>query len=246
METFKATMESMLTRQTLFLILAIILSSCNPASKLGKDPEVAKWEGEVNKLEALPSSLNDQTILFTGSSSIRLWDSIATDMLPFQAIGRGYGGAKLTDFTYFTHRLVSPHTCGAIVLFIANDITGDSKDIAPREVLKLFKTTVAQIRKSHPDTPVFWIEVTPTPSRWTQWPLISQANQLIVDYCAENNKLFFIQTHHRFLLENGLPDKSLFVSDMLHLNRKGYRLWSECIKDELNKQVPELKIISEK
>ena len=236
----------MLRKQTFFLILAIILSSCNPGSKLGKGPEVAKWENEMAILEALPCSISGETILFTGSSSIRLWDSIATDMLPFQAIGRGYGGAKLSDYVYYVDRLVQPHTCGAIVLFIANDITGDLHDITPSKVLKLFKTTVAQLRKSHPDTPVFWIEVTPTPSRWTQWPLISQANQLIVDYCAENNKLFFIQTRHRFLLENGLPDKSLFVSDMLHLNRKGYRLWSECIKDELNKQVPELKIISEK
>lgn len=234
-------------KSLLFLILlSTIFFSCNPLIKLGKDPDVAKWENEVTILEALPSSIIDETILFTGSSSIRLWDSIATDMLPFQAIGRGYGGAKLSDYVYYADRLIQPHACGAIVLFIANDITGDSKDIAPKEVLKLFKSTIAQIRKSHPDTPVFWIEVTPTPSRWTQWPLINQANQLILDYCAENDKLFFIKTSHRFLLKNGLPDKSLFVSDMLHLNHRGYLLWSECIKDELNKQVPELKILSEK
>ncbi|MDY0102333.1 MAG: GDSL-type esterase/lipase family protein [Lentimicrobium sp.] len=228
------------------ILLSPVLFSCHPLIKLGNDPEGIKWENEITILEALPSSISNETILFTGSSSIRLWDSIATDMLPFQAIGRGYGGAKLSDYVYYADRLVKPHACGAIVLFIANDITGDSKDITPSEVLKLFKTTVAQMRKSHPDTPVFWIEVTPTPSRWTQWPLINQTNQLIMNYCADNEKLFFIQTSHRFLLENGLPDKTLFVQDMLHLNHQGYQVWSECIKVELNKQVPELKIISEK
>jgi hypothetical protein len=212
-------------------VFAILFSSCNPVNKLGQNPEVKKWEGEVTGLEALPVSESNNTILFIGSSSVRLWDSVSTDMLPYQAIARGYGGAKLSDFVYYTNRIVSPHQAGAIALFIANDITGDEvNDISPEEVLSLFRLTVRQIRKSHPDVPVFWIEVTPTPSRWKSWPQISKANKLISEYCEKKENIIFLQTSHKFLNDKGLPDTSLFLSDMLHLNREGYQLWSECIK----------------
>jgi len=30
-----------------------------------------------------------------------------------------------------------------------------------------------------------------------------------------------------------LPIKSFFISDELHLNKKGYKLWSEIIKEKL-------------
>jgi lysophospholipase L1-like esterase len=33
--------------------------------------------------------------------------------------------------------------------------------------------------------------------------------------------------------KNGLPIKSLFISDELHLNKSGYKLWSEIIKEKL-------------
>ena len=216
------------------LVIILLFSSCGPVNKLGQNPEVTKWEGEVTGLEALPVSESRNTILFIGSSSVRLWDSVSSDMLPYQAIARGYGGAKLSDFVYYSNRIVRPHQAGAIALFIANDITGDEvNDISPDRVLSLFKLTVKQIRKSHPDVPVFWIEVTPTPSRWKSWPQISKANKLISDYCETKENLFFLQTSHKFLNDKGLPDTSLFLSDMLHLNREGYQLWSECIKDGL-------------
>jgi hypothetical protein len=227
-------MKNLTSVVTSLIIIAFLSSSCDPLNKLGQNPEVTKWEREVTGLEALPVSESKNTILFIGSSSVRLWDSVSSDMLPYQAIARGYGGAKLSDFVYYTNRIVSPHQAGAIALFIANDITGDEvNDISHQEVLSLFKLTVRQIRKSQPDVPVFWIEVTPTPSRWKVWPQINKANKLISDYCETKENLFFLQTSHIFLNVNGLPDSSLFLSDMLHLNREGYLLWSECIKEGL-------------
>ena len=47
-----------------------------------------------------------QTLLVTGSSSVRMWDSIHSDLAPFQVVQRGYGGAKLTDFNYYAHRII--------------------------------------------------------------------------------------------------------------------------------------------
>ena len=45
----------------------------------------------------------------------------------------------------------------------------------------------------------------------------------------------FIQTDYAFLDGNGLPREELFISDKLHLNGDGYRIWSAIIKDSITK-----------
>ncbi|MDP4712440.1 MAG: GDSL-type esterase/lipase family protein [Saprospiraceae bacterium] len=200
----------------------------------------AEWESEIQALEALDrqESYPDDAILFVGSSSIRLWNTIAADMAPFVPIQRGYGGARLTDMIHFTDRLVGPHKVQAIVCFVANDIAGDpQRDIAPQEVLKVFRYFVRQVRNIHPNTPIFQIAITPTPSRWAHYPQIAEANQLIKDYCEKNDNLFFINTVPAYLDAQGQPRPELFVKDMLHLNRAGYDLWREQIKTVLDAEL---------
>src|ERR1700719_109751 len=54
------------------------------------------WEPEIRKFEAAdkanPPKLGQ--IVFTGSSSIRRWDSLAADMDPLDVINRGFGGSQ--------------------------------------------------------------------------------------------------------------------------------------------------------
>ena len=156
-------------------------------------------------------------------------------MKPYDVIQRGYGGARLSDFAVYAEEIFTPLPGRALVLFIANDITGSDKDKSPEEVNKLFLNVVKTFRKSHPGAPVFWIQVTPTSSRWKVWPEIREANELIRQTCERGNNLYFIRTDYAFLNEQGLPKDELFVADKLHLNTDGYRLWTGIIKNELDK-----------
>jgi hypothetical protein len=219
----------------LFLVLVFLLS-CSPLKKYEYLPEVLAWESDIQKFEQLDKSVNysKDAILFAGSSSIRLWTSIEKDIAPYNVIQRGYGGAKLSDFAVYAHRIFDPHPCKAIVLFIANDIVGNEQDKSPGEVEKLFRYVLKTIRKTHPDTPVFWIAVTPTPSRWKAWPRIKEAGRLIEEVCNTNKNVYYIKTEFAFLNETGAPKDELFISDKLHLNENGYAVWTEIIKKELN------------
>ena len=51
--------------------------------------------------------------------------------------------------------------------------------------------------------------------------------------CEQEENLYFISTRNKFIDENNLPIKSLFLNDELHLNREGYELWSRIIKSNL-------------
>jgi hypothetical protein len=224
-------------RKFLITLFFLFLISCVPLSKYSQLPEVKAWESDIEKFEQLDiaKSYPSDAILFAGSSSIRLWSTINKDMLPYNVIQRGYGGARLSDFVVYADRIIYPHSCQAIVIFIANDIAGDENDKSPLEVSQLFNKTLSIIRRKFRSTPIFWISITPTPARWHVWPEIKEANEMIKDICQNRQYTYYIDTEKYFLTPSGLPNSELFVEDRLHLNSEGYSIWAGIIKDALNK-----------
>jgi hypothetical protein len=224
----------------LLLLISIALLSCSPVKKYMYVPEVLAWENDIQKFEQLDKSETypKDAVLFAGSSSIKLWSTLENDMSPYPVIQRGYGGAKLSDFAVYADRIFAPHPCRAIVIFIANDITGSESDKSPKEVAALFRYVLQVIRQTHPDTPVFWIAITPTASRWEAWNEIQKANSRIKDICEQNKNTWFIRTDFAFLDKNGKPKTELFIDDKLHLNQQGYAIWTEIVKKELEKIIP--------
>ncbi len=224
-------------KRLLIPLLILFLASCSPLAKYSQLPEVKAWEPEIEKFEQLDiaKSYPSDAVMFAGSSCIRLWSAIGSDMLPYPVIQRGYGGAKLTDFTVYAPRIIFPHPCRAIVLYIGNDISGASGDKSPSDVASLFKTLLLTIRKEFPKTPVFWVAITPTPARWHVWPEIEQANQMISKVCEGFYNTYFIPTDHIFLTTSGMPKTEFFQEDNLHLNPDGYKALSGIIKNELNR-----------
>ena len=221
-----------------FLFLNI---SCSPFYKYSTTNK--EFENEIANLEALDVDqiAGQNELLFIGSSSIRMWDNIKEDMAPFKSVNRGYGGAHYYDLIHFTKRLVVNHSPKAILIFVANDITGSNNetntigDLSPKKVRSLFKFCYTSIREVHKNIPIFLIETTPTPKRWNVWGQISKANDMLKKVCEQEENLYFISTRNKFINKNNLPIKSLFLDDELHLNREGYKLWSRIIKSNLFK-----------
>jgi lysophospholipase L1-like esterase len=238
--------------RTTFLFVALILSgaTCAWAQKLpesGIDPiaqyraaATEKWETAIKKLEELDKTQPDppQAVLFIGSSSIRLWKDLAADMAPRGAINRGYGGARFSDLVVFVERLVQPHKCEAIVIFVANDIVGKEDDKTPEEVAGLFKYAVGKIRQSHSEQPIFLVAITPTPSRFTAWSQIRLANAELEKVCKAGSNLHFIATESHYLDQHGQPIDRYFVEDKLHQNRDGYLVWGKIIKGQIDSILP--------
>ncbi len=227
----------MMKRLLILVILSSFLASCASLGKYRELPEVKAWESEIEKFEQLDiaKSYPSDAIMFAGSSSIRLWSTLGKDMLPYNVIQRGYGGAKLSDFAVYADRILYPHKCRAIVLFIANDISGSNSDKSPLEVSQLFRKTLHIIRRQFRETPVIWVSVTPTPLRWHIWPEIKEAGEMISEICENHRNTYYLDTEKYFTNEKGLPRADLFLDDRLHLNEEGYKVWSGLIKKELDK-----------
>jgi lysophospholipase L1-like esterase len=226
-------MKTTLNLSFLFSIILIFIISCSPLRNY--KTTVTGWEQEIRNFEHRDSveTYSKDAVLFIGSSSIRLWSTIQEDMLPYEVIQRGFGGAKISDLAWYMKRIAYPHPCKAIVIFVANDITGVDEDKTPEEIARLFQYTVKTIRSRFPETPIFYIQVTPTESRWKVWGPIEQGNQLIKNKCKLLHRVYFIETATNYLDETGNPRKELFLADKLHLSPKGYAIWAEIIKKNL-------------
>jgi len=197
---------------------------------------IKRWSGAIADLEVKDQTEShpDDSILFVGSSSIRLWSDITTDMAPYHAIQRGYGGARWSDVAIFAERLVTPHKFRAVVFFVANDISGAPDDCSPEEVAGLFAHVLAEVRRHDANAAVFYIAVTPTESRFKVWPKTKAANSAVRALCGRSENTYFIGTESIFLNSGGKPRHELFRADKLHLTRNGYLLWAAAIKSQLD------------
>lgn len=218
--------------------LTVLFSSCSPLKKYPQEDRA--WAmSEIRAFEKLDANVDypKGAILFIGSSSIRLWKTLDQDMAPYPIIQRGYGGAHFRDMIFFTDRILANHDLQMVVCFVANDISGSPKDASPREVLRLFKFFVKQVRDKHPLIPIMQISITPTQSRWHKWDEINLVNQLVKAYCEKTPNLYFIDTVPQFLDKKGKPKQEWFVSDQLHLNQTGYRIWNKIIRTAIEQKL---------
>jgi lysophospholipase L1-like esterase len=60
---------------------------------------------------------------------------------------------------------------------------------------------------------------------------------MIRNICKNKKNTYFINTDFAFLNENGVPNDELFREDKLHLTVKGYAVWTDIIKKELNNKL---------
>ena len=102
-------------------------------------------------------------ILFTGSSSIRFWDSLEEDMEPLEILNRGFGGAQISHVIYHFEDIVKPYNPKAIVFFCGtNDLTALK---TPEETVHDFKKFLSLVRTEFGNIKVYVIGIKPSVDR---------------------------------------------------------------------------------
>lgn len=201
-------------------------------------PEIFKWEQDIVKLEAKDKTekADSETVLFIGSSYIRLWEQLPVQMKPLKTINRGFGGSKLHEVAYYLDRLLKAHQeLKAVFLYVGNDIVGNNLDKTALQDLELVKYITEKIRAKYPTIPIFWNQISPSEKRWAVWDQISKANDLIKEYCSQHPNLYYVETAASYLGQDGKPISNLFREDKLHYNDAGYAIWANYVKQAFKK-----------
>jgi len=210
--------------------LDIIIGSVRAAKG---DPDA--WERSIRRFEAQDRIQPPPpgTIVFTGSSSFTLWSSMVPDLAPLPVINRGFGGARMQDVIHYTARCVLPYRPRAVVLFAGTNDVAEPHPATARQVFDGYRAFVEAVHTALPDTPIYYVAITPTPLRWKLWPIADEANRMIEVYGRNDPRLRFIDLGPQFLDPDGKPDKSFYRFDRLHPNKKGYTVWTSVIKPRL-------------
>jgi lysophospholipase L1-like esterase len=173
-------------------------------------------------------------VLFTGSSSIRMWENLQESFPAYKVLNRGFGGSTLADLDRYLGDIVFPYEPKQIVIYSGeNDIATDSA--SADEVLSRFQTVFQKIRTQLPNVPVEYISIKPSPSRLQFFPVIKEANELIRNYLRGQSNTHFIDVFSSMIDSNGQPKNGIYLEDNLHMNSKGYEIWQSLIQPYLIK-----------
>jgi len=172
-------------------------------------------------------------VLFIGSSSIRLWKTLAADFPQQRVLNRGFGGSQIIDSVRYAKRIVSPYKPRLIVLYAGgNDINAGK---TPEQVFTDYQRFVARVRADLPEVNIAYISIAPNPARWEQVDRVRAANALIEAQTKADAHLAFIDVFQKMLGADGKPLPDIYVADRLHMNAKGYELWRGIVGPVLEK-----------
>ncbi|HEK19595.1 MULTISPECIES: GDSL-type esterase/lipase family protein [unclassified Mucilaginibacter] len=164
-------------------------------------------------------------ILFIGSSSIRKWTDLEQRFADKPIIRRGVGGCTIEQLVnYYTPYIMYPYHPRKIFIYAGeNDIAaGKSGEFTAREFYQLW----AIIKQNLPNAEIYYLSIKQSPSRAKFLPEVLRANSLIKAFIKGKRKSHYVDVTSVILNpQTQKPDASLFESDMLHLNSKGYDKW---------------------
>ena len=170
-------------------------------------------------------------ILFTGSSTIRGWKSLASDFPDRVVLNRGFGGSQITDATHFADRIIFPYEPKMIVFRSGgNDIHAGK---TAEQVFEDYKAFVAKVRTRLPQVPIVFISWAPAPSRWEERQTNKRFNDFVQEYTRATPRLKYVETYDTTITPDGQPRMELFVKDRLHFNEAGYKVLAERVRPAL-------------
>lgn len=220
--------------RVLLLVVAVFALLLRPQWARSQDvPDPSRWESEIHAFET--ADLSDPPprggIIFTGSSSIRLWTTLKDDFAGLPVVNRGFGGSMLPEVTAFLNRIVIPHKPALVVVYCGgNDINAGR---SAEQVTTDFKALVAVLHDALPLTRIDYISIAPNPARWSQVETVKRANRQIADFIATDSRTAFIDVFPHMLGPDGKPKPDIFVEDQLHMNAAGYAIWAEVVRPYL-------------
>ena len=215
-------------------IKLVLLSSLIILSFLkGYTQEAERFQSEVDKLIAIEHTVgdSDRVLLFTGSSSIRMWKTLQDYFEGYYTINNGFGGSHMSDLLFYSEDLV--HVFNPEMIFIYegdNDIAAGKNK---KEIAKSTKRLLKEIKKKHPGTTVVLIAAKPSPLRWDFKKEYEDLNAYFEKLASRKKNIYYADVWDPMLDDKGMVIKELFIEDDLHMNEDGYIIWGKVLNDLL-------------
>ena len=211
------------------ILLAFLL-----VSSIGYSQTSKPFESEVKAIQIKNDSLWDSTrptIVFTGSSSIRFWNDVQERFPQHQVLNTGFGGSQFSDLELYLNELILNYNPVKVFIYEGdNDIFAKKK---PRKILGTTEEILAQLQQKNPTMEIVLISAKPSISRWRYRGKYRRLNRKLSKLASELQGVDFVDVWYP-MLDKRKVKQDIFVEDGLHMNKKGYDIWYETLKDYID------------
>ena len=107
------------------------------------------------------------------------------------------------------------------------------------ELAKEYEEFSNRLKKTLPKTKLVYLAIRPSLSRIAIVEKQKQFNYWLEKYCKSEKNRYFLDMHSPFYLTDGSVMQDIFISDRLHLNDKGYQIFSSIIRTFILKKLLE-------
>lgn len=199
-----------------------------------KSQKKGDFADEVSRISEKYASVrksDQKTVVFTGSSSIRLWEGLERSFPNHHIVNTGFGGSESADLLRYTEPLILDYRPEKVFIYEGDNDLSYRK--SPARILRTTRKILNRIWDSFPETDVVLIAAKPSPERWHLKRRFERLNRKLEKFAEKSTRAEFANIWDVMLNGNEL-DESLFVEDGLHMNEKGYALWTEVLRTYLN------------
>lgn len=190
-----------------------------------------RFKNEVGLINQKYDSLwnaSQETIVFTGSSSVRMWKNIQELFPEYQIINSGFGGSQTIDLLNYTDDLILKYNPKKIFIYEGDNDISDKKRL--KDILNSFSIIISKIKKQNEAVQIILISPKPSIARWHLKRKYIKLNKKLKKMCEDDDQLEFANVWD-IMLEKRKVKKGLFIDDGLHMNDAGYKLWYSVIKN---------------
>ncbi len=212
--------------RTYFLLLLLALTSLLAA----QEASPTRWESTIQGFEEADriTPVEPGGILFVGSSSIVMWKTLAEDLPGHAVLNRGFGGSTFTDLLHYADRVIYPYAPAVVFVYEGdNDLAAGA---SPKDVLRSARKLRKLIAKNlGKEVAVVFISPKPSLARWSMKETYEAANARLRAFTDSTEHTYYADVWTPALRADGEVMDDIFVGDDLHMNAKGYAIWTAVI-----------------
>lgn len=197
-------------------------------SSWAQDP--TRFQKEVDRIhEKYPPNLQrENLILFTGSSSVRMWNDLSSYFPDHEIVNAGFGGSQTFELLHFVDELIIDYKPKKVFIYEGDNDVSSGK--SSTEIILTLHELVEKIKGALPGVEILLISAKPSISRWHLKDQYMDLNQHFKEYSELYENVEYVNIWDIMLDAEGKPKTDIFLEDNLHMNKAGYDLWAEVVK----------------
>lgn len=189
-----------------------------------------RFQKEVDGIQKKYDTLWDaskETIVFTGSSSVRIWKGLENRFPDHHIVNSGFGGSQASDLLAYSKELILKFKPKKVFIYEGdNDISAKKK---PKNIIATTLEIISKIREVNPSAKIVLIAAKPSIARWHLKRDYKKLNRKYKRLGKQDPLLEFADVWKPMLVKRKVME-DIFTEDGLHMNAKGYEIWYGVLK----------------